>query len=253
MIPAGSGPVLVTGGTSGIGLGIAKAVVASGRPVTVLGRDPYRCEQAAKSLADVAGSDGQVLALAGDTTNEAALHAAVDQTLTAWGRLDGLVTSAGQLARGSVLDLSTDGLRAAFETNVVGTWLAIRAALPVMLEHAHGRIVTIGSVLGTVGAADRAGYAASKGAVAALTRSLALEVAGRGVTANCVAPGPVLTPLNATGAAADDAEGRFVDRIPLGRWGRAEDVAPAVLALLSADAAWTTGSVVHVDGGYTAR
>ena len=125
-----------------------------------------------------------------------------------------------------------------------------------MVEQQYGRIVTIGSVLGSVGAAGRAGYAATKGAVAAMTRSIALEVAADGVTVNCVAPGPVRTPMNADqhGTAADRAaEAAFTSSIPAGRWGSPDDVAHAVAGLLAPEAGWTTGSVVHVDGGFTAR
>jgi NAD(P)-dependent dehydrogenase (short-subunit alcohol dehydrogenase family) len=252
----GRSPVVVTGGTSGIGLAVARRLVADGRPVVLLGRDRERADDALGQLVDAGAEPSSIVAVAGDTTRPDVLARAVDVCAERWGPVAGLVTAAGRLARGSATDLPVAELRATLETNVVGTWLAIGSVLPTMLGQRHGRIVTIGSVLGSVGAAERAAYAATKGAVAAMTRSIALEVAADGVTVNCVAPGPVRTPMNADqhDTEADRAaEAAFTASIPAGRWGSPADVAHVVAGLLAAEAGWTTGSTVFVDGGYTAR
>lgn len=249
-------PVVVTGGTSGIGLGVTRRLVADGRPVVMLARDRGRADDALAQLVDSGVDPGMMAVAVGDTTDPEALAHAVALCSERWGPVSGLVTAAGRLARGTVTDLPVDELRAALETNVVGTWLAVRAVLPTMVEQQHGRIVTIGSVLGSVGAAGRSGYAATKGAVAAMTRSIALEVAADGVTINCVAPGPIRTPMNADqhGTEAERAaEAAFTSSIPIGRWGSPGDVAHAVAGLLAPEAGWTTGSTVFVDGGFTAR
>ncbi|WP_193665705.1 SDR family NAD(P)-dependent oxidoreductase [Nocardioides kribbensis] len=232
---------LVTGGASGIGLAVARTLVARGARVAVLDRD----------VTPVAGED--LVAVTADVTDSSAVEAAVASAVEQLGGLDVLVNNAGVGAAGSVADASDEEWHRVLDVNVVGTARVSRAALPALRASSHAAIVNTCSIASTAGLPQRAVYSASKGALLSLTLAMAADHLHEGIRVTAVAPGTADTPWvqRLLGAAEDPAGERAAleARQPHGRLVSADEVAHAVAFLASPLSASTTGTVVAVDGG----
>ncbi len=238
---------LVTGGTRGIGRAIAGTLAAAGAEVILTGRDLARAEEVAGEIRD-AGGKARGFALDLDRPAEAleALAALARET-----REDGgiplLVLNAGITRDGLLMRMSLADWEAPLRTNLTGAFVVTRALLPGMIRARYGRIVAITSVVGRMGNAGQANYAAAKAGLIGFIRSLAREVASRNITANAVAPGFVDTDM--TRALPEAARDRLLGLVPLGRLGTPEDIAGTVAFLLSDAASYITGEVLDVNGG----
>ncbi len=240
--------VLVTGAGHGLGAAIASAAAAAGWVVGVLDRDADAAARSAASL------DGRGVALAADTTDEAALEAALDELAAATGQAspDAVVANAGIVRFGPLLDLDLDQWRAVVDVNLTGTLLTARAvARRWRAAGRPGSIVTVTSMNGVAPGPNAGAYGATKAAVARLTQQMALEWGPFGIRVNAVAPGLIDAGMSEPIYADPDIRQRRSDRVPLGRLGRSDDVAAVVLFLLSDAAAYVTGTELLVDGGVT--
>jgi len=237
----GAGRVaLVTGGSGGIGRATALALGQAGHRVVVgYRRDRESAEKAAAEI------DGLAVEL--DVADPEAVDAAFTRVEDAFGPVELLVNNAGITADGLILRMSDDQWRDVLSTNLDGAFYATRRVSPTMLRRRFGRIVNVGSVVGSTGAPGQANYAAAKAGLIGLTRSVARELASRGVTCNLVAPGPITTAM--TDALSEKRLGELVGLVPLGRMGTAEEVAGVIAFLCSDAASYVTGAVVPVDGG----
>jgi 3-oxoacyl-[acyl-carrier protein] reductase len=236
---------LVTGAWRGRGGALARAFAAEGAAVVLAARDGAKL---AEGVELIRASGGKAEALALDVADRAAVEAAVAQIVARHGRIDHLVNNAGITRDNLLLRMKDEEWRQVLDTNLTGAFLCTQAVLKPMLKQRSGRIVTITSVVGLGGNAGQANYAASKAGLVGFTKSVAREVASRGITANAIAPGFIETDM--TAAMTDKAREAVFSAIPLGRVGRPEDVAGAALFLVSDAAAYVTGQVLAVDGGF---
>ncbi|WIX87021.1 glucose 1-dehydrogenase [Amycolatopsis sp. DG1A-15b] len=231
---------LVTGGTRGIGLATARALVESGATVVLTGRDESRAKEAAAAAGAAAG-------LALDVTDAKAVSSLVRGVAKEHGKLDIVVANAGIMEDALLGMIKEELVDTTLSTNVAGTLHTVQAAARAMMRKKTGSIVVLASIVGEYGSAGQTVYAASKAAVANIARSAAKELGRSGIRVNAVAPGVIETDL--TAGLSEDAKTENAGRTPLGRLGRAEDVANAIRFLVSDEASFITGQVLGVDGG----
>jgi 3-oxoacyl-[acyl-carrier protein] reductase len=232
---------VVTGGSRGIGRAIAEALHGAGAAVAVLGRDGARAGEVANALG------GRALAVAADVADPDAAQKAVETVEQGLGPVDILVNNAGITRDGLLARMSPDDWDAVLDANLRGAFLMTKAVTRGMMKRRWGRVINITSVVGLMGNAGQANYAASKAGLIGLTKAVARELASRNVLVNAVAPGFIDTDM--TRALTDQQREALVARIPLGHLGQGTDVARAVLFLASNLADYITGQVLVVDGG----
>jgi len=242
---------LVTGGSKGLGQAMAAGLASAGADVVVSSRHE---DEAAAAAAEIAAQYGShAVGLRADVTVPDDCQTMVERALTEFGKIDILINNAGVNIRGPIETLTYEQFREVQRTNVDGVWLACRAVIPHMKQARYGRIINIASTLGVVGLENRTPYASSKGAVVQLTRTLGLELASFGICVNAICPGPFLTPMNEPIANDEHTMKFIVGAVALGRWGQMEEIQGAAIFLASDAASYMTGSLVAVDGGWTAR
>lgn len=242
---------VITGGSKGLGLAMAAGLASAGAAILLVNRSALDGERSATELSISFGT--RVMSYAADITVQKQTEAMVAFALESFGKVDILINSAGINIRGPIDEISASDFKHVLDVNVTGTWLACRAVTPLMKSQRSGRIINLASTLGLVGLANRTPYTASKGAIVQMTRALALELAPFNVMVNAICPGPFLTEMNIPIAESEDARNIILGATALQRWGHLREIQGAAIFLASDAASYMVGSILAVDGGWTAR
>lgn len=240
---------LVTGSASGIGAAIALALARAGAHVVCHGKD----DPGAATASDVQKLGRESFGVQADLSDRASHAPLIERVISRFGRLDILINNAGMIRRTPVVDYSDEDWDLVLEVNLNSVFRLSRLAGKHMLERGSGKIVNIASLLAFQGGVFVPAYAASKGAVAQLTKAMANEWAARGVNVNAIAPGYIATDNTAALRADADRSRQILERIPAGRWGEPSDIAEAAVFLSSNASRYVNGHVLVVDGGWMGR
>ena len=230
--------VLITGATGGIGGEIARQMKNAGATVVVSGRNSEKLKN---------DFNNDFIKIVADLSADDACEKLVNDTIEKAGRIDILINNAGITKDTLMMRMTDEQFDDVINTNLRATFKMCRAAIMPMMKQKYGRIINMASIVGVVGGAGQTNYAASKGGIIALTKSIAAEVASRGITANCIAPGFIKTPM--TDVLSDELKKTYLSQIPAGRFGEPADVANACVFLASDEASYINGQTIHVNGG----
>jgi NAD(P)-dependent dehydrogenase (short-subunit alcohol dehydrogenase family) len=238
---------LITGASKGLGKAMAIALAEEGARVGLVSRDR-------KLLDAVAAEIGENAAVfQADVTSEEQVRKLEADVKSAFGRVDILINNAGINCRKSITDFTLDEWRGVIDTNVTAAFLLCRSFIPMMRGTGYGRIINMSSIMSWVSLPQRAAYSASKSALLGMTRAVALELAAEGITCNGISPGPFATEMNKPLLENPEANAQFLANIPLGRWGKVEEIGKLAVYLCSEEAGFITGTDILIDGGWTAK
>lgn len=242
---------VITGGSKGLGFAMAAGLASAGANVMLVNRNAEDGAKAAEALSRDYGI--KAVSFTADITKQEHTIAMAEMAIATFSKIDILINSAGINIRGPIDELSPAEFNKVMEVNVNGTWLCCRAVTPYMKQNGSGKIINLASTLGLVGLANRTPYTASKGAVVQMTRALALELAPFNINVNAICPGPFLTEMNLPIADTEEGKKFVVGATALGRWAEMREIQGAAIFLASEAASYMVGSMLTVDGGWTAR
>lgn len=240
---------LVTGASKGLGKAMALALAAEGARVALVSRDSELLHAVA---GEIAAGGGQAVVLPADVTSEEQVRQVEQAVIGQFGKLNILINNAGVNLRKNIAEFTLEEWRRVMDTNVTSAFLMCRSFVPHMTGVGYGRIVNMTSIMSRVSLPGRAAYSASKAALLGMTRALALELAPEGITCNGISPGPFATEMNRPLLENPEANAQFLQRVPIARWGRVEEIGQLAVYLCSEDAGFITGTDILIDGGWCA-